>query len=85
MSVRAASSWFTQAIFGAAVFLIYLGIAAGLLGYIDAAAVALVALAGCAIGCLAGMAYFLISQQEFRRVMNTKLEQPLLRHGHSRR
>ena len=66
MSVRAASS-FIQAIFFCAAVFAYSGIAAGLLGYLEPSSASLVTLIGCAVGCIAGLAFFFVSRRALSR------------------
>jgi hypothetical protein len=65
MNARSASS-LVQAIFFCAAAVAYLGLAAGVLGFVKTSSATLLILIGCAVGCVAGLTFFLISRREFR-------------------
>jgi hypothetical protein len=67
--MRSASS-FVQVIFFCAAAVAYLGVAAGMLGLIKTSSATLVTLIGCAVGCAAGLALFMIWQRALRPPVN---------------
>jgi hypothetical protein len=65
MNAQAASS-LLQALFVCAVSVAYLGVGAGLVGFVEASSAALVVFVACAIGCAAGLVLFLVWRRDLR-------------------